>query len=546
MTYNYHIKFFSRGRSRRAVGEGVYQYATGNNGDRLVASFTVHQAEHHLEVQYHDGNIESLYHHKRFERQGSAFDEQMWVIKKAERFIFFKAHLGLRWRMFEIPATDIHLASLYIPLAPVGALGRISKKKSNLWVLETNRKGRVIRHVATPARQRFKVDWRSRNGLSESYAFHDRRSFNGGLGYFASNHVLAQFTLTPSHLELPKKYVSLDVSAVSDPESALEQDPKIQKEIFAIHTDNHPMLQAYFYKNKPSTQDPIFILVHGSGPEDAHSGSGPEGRDYTVFNPHFFSQVAHNLVIRGASVLMYDKRGARNSGGEWADVGRTDLYTDLLRVIGEVRRRFESRKVYVLGFSEGANLCTGLTGEPDLHISGLIFAGCPAKRIDQTMQTKLALVKMLDQNANAAELRQKYAYNKQFLGGLKRLLMSKKSEELRGTLIQGFSALWWKEMLSCSPRNRLALATPLDLLFLHGEADKEIACQDGKRMADKAKGLGHHVRFRSFSGLNHFFSPVCRELPGYEYLGLAQVPPTFYDTIFDWLADIKKNSLEKP
>ncbi len=84
---------------------------------------------------------------------------------------------------------------------------------------------------------------------------------------------------------------------------------------------------------------PAIIFVHGSGPET---------RDASRFLAQFF-------VRRGVAALIYDKRGAGESAGDWRHASLGDLAGDVVAAVDclKARPEIDARKIGLMGTSQG-------------------------------------------------------------------------------------------------------------------------------------------------------------------------------------------------
>ena len=89
---------------------------------------------------------------------------------------------------------------------------------------------------------------------------------------------------------------------------------------------------------------PALVLVQGSGASDR---SNPWARD-----------IAQMLVRAGYAVLLTDKRGTGQSGGDWRNADFHDLAADTLAGVDFLKRdpRIDHRRIGVIGLSQGGRV----------------------------------------------------------------------------------------------------------------------------------------------------------------------------------------------
>ena len=107
------------------------------------------------------------------------------------------------------------------------------------------------------------------------------------------------------------------------------------------------------------------MLMHpeGSGPFPGAvfiHGSGTSRRD----NPWYLS-VAEELLDNGFAVLIPDKRGSENSGGEWRDTSFEELATDTIAALDFLVEvpTVDSVRVGLIGFSQGGSIAPIVAAE---------------------------------------------------------------------------------------------------------------------------------------------------------------------------------------
>ena len=96
----------------------------------------------------------------------------------------------------------------------------------------------------------------------------------------------------------------------------------------------------------PASEHPVpaVVLIHGSGPSD---------RSQT-----WASAFARGLAELGIAVLLPDKRGSGESGGEWKTASFEVLADDAIAGIGALERieEVDGRRIGVLGLSQGGHI----------------------------------------------------------------------------------------------------------------------------------------------------------------------------------------------
>ena len=129
---------------------------------------------------------------------------------------------------------------------------------------------------------------------------------------------------------------------------------------------------------------PIVLIIPGSGPTDRNGNSpiGVAGSSYRL--------LAEGLAARGVSSVRIDKRGMFGSAaaGDANAVLIPDYVRDVHAWVGAVRRRTNSRCVWLLGHSEGALVALASAQSP-AGICGLILAAGPGRRVSEGLRDQL-------------------------------------------------------------------------------------------------------------------------------------------------------------
>lgn len=136
-------------------------------------------------------------------------------------------------------------------------------------------------------------------------------------------------------------------SETKEAQSALH---RIQEKSVAF-TNGMIVLKGTLMEPEPPTQFPTVVMVHGSGPAD---------RKGFLFAPE--------LVRAGIPVLVYDKRGVGESGGNWEVSSIHELATDVLAAVDSLKEGNGTRRIGLWGGSQGgwivplaATLCSNVS-----------------------------------------------------------------------------------------------------------------------------------------------------------------------------------------
>lgn len=128
-------------------------------------------------------------------------------------------------------------------------------------------------------------------------------------------------------------FVALQLAAV--PASAAEQSVRYSSDV--------PLAAALLTPDRPGPH-PALVLVQGSGASDRTNG--------------WARDIAEMLRVAGYAVLLTDKRGSGQSGGDWKKAGFEDLAGDALAGVSFLkgRREIDGRRIGVIGLSQGGRV----------------------------------------------------------------------------------------------------------------------------------------------------------------------------------------------
>lgn len=277
------------------------------------------------------------------------------------------------------------------------------------------------------------------------------------------------------------------------------------------------------------------LLIHGSGPEDRHSGSGHESRDYGRSATRFFADLSTSLTTAGIDVCRFDKRGVGESGGRWDETSRTTLSRDVAEIARFLKREAPRDRVVLLGVSEGANLALSAALEsPRAGVDGLILAGGPAQPLDRVMLEKMEHKRRNSDPDYAHHWRESRRAWGRTLAGIRALRGAARQSKI---LFQGYPIAWWVQMLAHAPEEDAARLR-IPVLIVHGAEDAEVRPGQARRVA-RAIRRSHAPRpsLAILPKLNHFFARARRPF-GVEYEIPAAPDPRFIKTLVDWLQSV--------
>ncbi|MCW5517973.1 alpha/beta hydrolase [Muriicola sp. Z0-33] len=138
------------------------------------------------------------------------------------------------------------------------------------------------------------------------------------------------------------------------------------------------------YPNTASKSYPAVVLMHGTG---------KHGRDYSVYNHKPFLVMADYLSRNGIAVLRYDKRGFKESQGNFDAATYDDFASDGWSAVQYLKNRkdIDFNTIGVAGHSEGGNTGPMIAAEHELDFLILLGAsGIPYSVADSLFSIGMA------------------------------------------------------------------------------------------------------------------------------------------------------------
>lgn len=167
-----------------------------------------------------------------------------------------------------------------------------------------------------------------------------------------------------------------------------------------IETSAFIKLPGYLYAPSGNKKSPLVILVHGSGPHD---------RNCTIDKNKIFLDMALELVQKGISVLVYDKRTYVYQYRDPFPIDSMDYYSEVIDdaaaafALSKSFKEVDTNRIYVAGHSLGG-LCAPLIAKKCSGLKGLILLAAPARSLLEIIPEQLDYVTSLQtKNKEEAE-----------------------------------------------------------------------------------------------------------------------------------------------
>jgi uncharacterized protein len=136
-------------------------------------------------------------------------------------------------------------------------------------------------------------------------------------------------------------------------------------------------------------------LPRGNGPFAAAVlvGEGPADRDSTTAGHQPFLVLADLLTRKGMVVLRYDKRGTRESTGNFERATMEDLTADAAQALAylKARKEVDPKRTGMIGLGEGGILALRVAARSD-DLHWLMLLAAPATRGEQTLLRQSELI----------------------------------------------------------------------------------------------------------------------------------------------------------
>lgn len=146
----------------------------------------------------------------------------------------------------------------------------------------------------------------------------------------------------------------------------------IYEEVF-FHNDSQSIdLAGMLFLPEGEGPFPGVVIIHGSGPSMRANG--------------WYITLTKHLQDSGIAVLLPDKRGSEQSGGEWRSADYEDLSTDTIAALDFLRRKSELpfSQIGIVGMSEGgkySSLVATMDGNLDFVVNVVGSAVLPKEQL---------------------------------------------------------------------------------------------------------------------------------------------------------------------
>lgn len=269
------------------------------------------------------------------------------------------------------------------------------------------------------------------------------------------------------------------------------------------------------------------VLLWGSGPHDRDSTIGSTGNK-------MFRDVAHGLAEHGVTTLRFDKRTLAALDSLDVDSFTLDdeYFDDAAAALDLLAEHpdLAGHRLFVVGHSQGGMVLPEVLRRNPEAAGGISLAGSPRSLFDIMYDQQADAIGALEiteeQRAEHLELAAETMEAAKALDD--------PDGEVPAVLAQSMGAPY---LVSLNELDAAATARELDvpLLFLQGEADKQVFHDVDFRAWQEELAGRENVEFRSYPGLSHFFWESRGDSAAADLGYPATVDDTVVEDIAEWL-----------
>lgn len=297
---------------------------------------------------------------------------------------------------------------------------------------------------------------------------------------------------------------------------------------------------------------PAVILIAGSGPND---------RDETVFGHKPFLVIADYLTQHGFAVLRYDKRGIKQSKGDYASATTEDFATDAAAAVTFLKtlKNIDKKNIALIGHSEGGIIApivaskdktvkaivlmagSGISGRDillDQNKTGMTLGGLDSETIDVILPRINAVFDDIINWKNTENDRTILRDNLNFVWDKMPIMwqLKNKKEQYVNTNFRAMSSPWFRQFIALNPATYLE-KVKCPIFVLNGEKDMQVRFEENLSAIENAliKGGNQQYEIKAYPSLNHLFQE-CETGNVSEYGQIEQtISPEVLSDIEEWL-----------
>ena len=271
--------------------------------------------------------------------------------------------------------------------------------------------------------------------------------------------------------------------------------PNFTRKDVIIESNPFIKLPGSLYVPNNAKKTPAVVLVHGSGPHD---------RNCSIGKNKIFLDMALELVQKGITVLIYDKRTYVYQYHDPFPIDSMDYNTetvdDAVAAFDFLKQQagVDSNRVYIAGHSQGA-MCAPLMAKKCKSLKGLILLAAPARSLLEIIPEQVDYIASLrtkkNETADAQDISIKWQVNNALKPDL--TLQSKTSLPFGGRPKYWLFDRNYKVL-------EVAKTLTLPMLLIQGGRDYNVVKKDYDMWSDAMKGKANFKKVY-FEELDHMF-----------------------------------------
>lgn len=277
-----------------------------------------------------------------------------------------------------------------------------------------------------------------------------------------------------------------------------------------------------FTSPKNSTNFPIVVMVHGSGPSDMDESVGPN-------KP--FKDLAVGLAAKGIGSIRYVKRSmVYPTEFNKAFTVKEEVIDDALSAVALAGTLpgVNKSQIYLLGHSLGGMLAPRIAAMTP-SLSGIILAAAPARKLSDLIAEQNTYLFQASKDTSSAG-KQQFTESSHEINKSRLLKLGAISPD---SIILGAPAAYWVDL---NNYDQLASAKKIKnrILVIQGGFDFQVSLQDFN-MWKTTLVNNKNASFKLYPNLNHLLSSQQEKGNGSQYRIPANVSPDLINDISVWI-----------
>ncbi|MFA5527441.1 MAG: DUF3887 domain-containing protein [Peptostreptococcales bacterium] len=249
---------------------------------------------------------------------------------------------------------------------------------------------------------------------------------------------------------------------------------------------------------------PAVLLVPGSGPSDMNE---------TLYENKPFRDIAWGLAEKGIASLRFDKR-TKTYGLEMSNLEITvkEEYLEDVESAFKIlsnHKNIDSKKIYILGHSQGGNLIPRIAEITD-DAAGFIMAAANASSLEDLMIKQYNYIFSLDGKLDDEEKNQLVALEE----SVEKIKNLDKDSEYTANDLLGAPKSYWIDLKENNAYH-LADKVTKPLLLLQGGKDYQVTMDEFELWKEAFEGK-KNVQFKVYDNLNHLWMESLGQQPSPE------------------------------